>query len=440
MSLLSSRHTRRLKVHSARWQRRALFVLGGVVVGAAAVMLALLADRAQQAFHHLLLHWHYASLVVTPLGFGLSVYLTRRFFPNSQGSGIPQAIAARQLRDHGLRHRLVSIRIAIGKILLTLLGLLCGASAGREGPTVQVGASIMFALGRFSPRRQPGLILAGAAAGVAAAFNTPLAGIVFGIEEMSRAFEVRTSGLIIGGVIAAGLTSMALVGDYTYFGTTSATLGTSADWLAVPVCGAIGGLAGGVFSRILILVAGGLPGKAGRWIKRWPVPFAILCGLGVAVCGLAAGGTTFGTGYEQIESVLASGAALPWSFGLLKFAATSLTSISGIPGGIFSPSLAIGGGVGLNLSAIFPGVPVGAMVLLGMVAYFAGVVQAPITAFVIVTEMTDNHAMMVPLMATALIASSLSRLVCPEGVYHALAKNFLRQTRGTAEPPAAAAG
>jgi H+/Cl- antiporter ClcA len=298
----------------------------------------------------------------------------------------------------------------------------------------------MFALGRFSPRRQPGLILAGAAAGVAAAFNTPLAGIVFGIEEMSRAFEVRTSGLIIGGVIAAGLTSMALVGDYTYFGTTSATLGTSADWLAVPVCGAIGGLAGGVFSRILILVAGGLPGKAGRWIKRWPVPFAILCGLGVAVCGLAAGGTTFGTGYEQIESVLASGAALPWSFGLLKFAATSLTSISGIPGGIFSPSLAIGGGVGLNLSAIFPGVPVGAMVLLGMVAYFAGVVQAPITAFVIVTEMTDNHAMMVPLMATALIASSLSRLVCPEGVYHALAKNFLRQTRGTAEPPAAAAG
>src|SRR4029077_17474233 len=138
---------------------------------------------------------------------------------NSQGSGIPQAIAARQLTDHAARGRLVSIRIAIGKVLLTLLGLLCGASAGREGPPGQGGASIMFALGRMSPRRQPGLILAGAAAGVAAAFNTPLARIVFGIEEMSRAFETRTSSLIVGAVIAAGLTSLALMGNYTYFGT-----------------------------------------------------------------------------------------------------------------------------------------------------------------------------------------------------------------------------
>ena len=426
MSLLSTRHSRRLKALSARWQRRALFLMGGVAVGAAAVLLALLADRAQSAFHQLLLQSRYASLAVTPAGFGLSVYLTRRFFQNSQGSGIPQAIAARQLKDYASRSRLVSIRIAIGKIVLTLLGLLCGASAGREGPTVQVGASIMFALGRFSPRRQPGLILAGAAAGVAAAFNTPLAGIVFGIEEMSRAFEVRTSGLIIGGVIAAGLTSMALVGDYTYFGTTSAMLDTGGGWLAVPVCGVVGGLMGGIFSRILILVAGGLPGGIGSWVARRPVPFAVLCGLGVAFCGIASGDTTFGTGYEQIKGVLASGSSLPWSFGLLKLVATSLTSISGIPGGIFSPSLAIGGGLGLNLATVFSSVPVGAMILLGMVAYFAGVVQAPITAFVIVTEMTDNHAMMVPLMAAAMIASTTSRLICPEGVYHALAKNYLK--------------
>ena len=103
-----------------------------------------------------------------------------------------------------------------------------------------------------------------------------------------------------------------------------------------------------------------------------------------------------------------------------------MTSVSGRPGGIFSPSLAFGGGLGLNLSVTFSNVPIGAMILLGMVAYFAGVVQAPITAFVIVTEMTDNHAMLVPLMATALIASTTSRLICPEGVYHALAKNFLR--------------
>lgn len=281
--ILRVRHWRLIKVLSARWQRRAIFLLGGIAVGAAAVALAQLADWAQTAFALLLGQWRYASLVVTPLGFMLSVFLTNRFFQNSQGSGIPQAIAARQLTDQGARGRLVSIRIAVGKVLLTVLGLLCGASAGREGPTVQVGASIMFAIGRMSPRRQPGLILAGAAAGVAAAFNTPLAGIVFGIEEMSRAFESRTSGLIIAAVIAAGLTSLALVGNYAYFGTSTTMLRNGIDWLAVPLCGVLGGLGGGLFSRIVIAVARGLRGSIGPAIKRRPIPFALLCGIAVAL-------------------------------------------------------------------------------------------------------------------------------------------------------------
>jgi H+/Cl- antiporter ClcA len=101
---------------------------------------------------------------------------------------------------------------------------------------------------------------------------------------------------------------------------------------------------------------------------------------------------------------------------------------SGIPGGIFSPSLAVGGGIGYDLSVFFPDVPLGAMILLGMVGYFAGVVQAPITAFVIVSEMTNDHAMVTPLMAAAVFGFAASRLVCREGVYHALAKNFLRSS------------
>jgi len=416
---------KRLRLHSARTQRRLIFLLGGVVVGAAAVVLAILADDAQRVFAAIIHRWRYASLLVTPLGICLSAWLTQRVFPNSQGSGIPQAIAARHLQSQRARGSLVSIRIAIGKILLTLFGLLCGASIGREGPTVQVGASIMFAIGRLSPRRQPGLILAGASAGIAAAFNTPLAGIVFGIEEMSRAFDVTSSGLLIGGIIAAGLTSLALLGDYTYFGTTSATLHSGSAWLTVPVCGAIGGLLGGVFSRILIEAAAGLPGATGRAIKRHPILFALLCALGTALCGLASGDTIYGTGYSQVKALLDHGVPLPQSFGLLKMAATTLASISGIPGGIFSPSLAVGAGLGFDLSALFPGVPVAAVVLLGMVAYFAGVVQAPITAFVIVTEMTNDHAMVIPLMTAAFVGYAASRLVCHEGVYHALAKNFV---------------
>ncbi|WP_298271337.1 chloride channel protein [uncultured Bradyrhizobium sp.] len=431
MTFPSNRQRRLFRIVSVRWQRRAIFLLGGVAVGAAAVALAELADLAQIAFSALVSHFRYASLALTPIGFALSVYLTNRFFQNAQGSGIPQAIAARHLTDQTARNSLVSLRIAAGKILLTLFGLLCGASVGREGPTVQIGASIMFALGRFSPRRQPGLILAGAAAGVAAAFNTPLAGIVFGIEEMSRAFETRTSSLIIGAVIAAGLTSLALMGNYTYFGTSATALRNGADWLAVPLCGVAGGLAGGLFSRILIAMARGFANPIGRTIKSYPVGFAAICGFAAAICGIASDGAVYGTGYQQVKSALEAGSQLPGSFSVWKFLATTFASISGMPGGIFAPSLAVGAGLGSNIAPLFHGAPLPAMMLLGMVSYFAGVVQAPITAFVIVTEMTDNHAMVVPLMAAALIAHASSRLICKEGVYHALAKGFTDR----AQPP-----
>ncbi|MCK9920079.1 chloride channel protein [Microbacteriaceae bacterium K1510] len=430
--LWSERHKRSARVISARWQRRAIFLLGGVTVGVVAVALALLADWAQVAFDSVLAKSRYLSLVITPAGFALSIFLTRRFFQNAQGSGIPQAIAARQLSEQTARGRLVSIRIAVGKVLLTLLGLLCGASVGREGPTVQVGASIMFAIGRFSPRRQPGLILAGAAAGVAAAFNTPLAGIVFGIEEMSRAFETRTSGLIIAAVITAGLTSLALVGNYSYFGSTPTMLRNGIDWLAIPLCGVAGGLAGGLFSRIVIMMARGLPGALGGALKRHPVLVAAGCGLAVALCGIASGDTIYGTGYAQVKAALEGHAPLPESFGFFKFLATAFSAVSGIPGGIFSPSLAVGAGLGADVAHLFAGAPAAPIILLGMVAYFAGVVQAPITAFVIVTEMTDNHTMVVPLMAAAFIAYGTSRLVCPEGIYHALAKGYAAAPAETA--------
>ena len=433
---LSTRHKRLFKLTSARWQRQAVFLLGGIAVGAIAVALAQLADLAQHAFALLIAKSRYAVLALTPLGFMLSAYLTIRLFPNAQGSGIPQAIAARHLTDQSARESLVSMRIAIGKVILTLFGLLCGSSVGREGPTVQVGASIMFALGRVSPRRQPGLILAGAAAGVAAAFNTPLAGIVFGIEEMSRAFETRTSSLIIAAVIAAGLTSLALAGNYAYFGSSAMSLARGTDWLAVPLCGVAGGFAGGLFSRIVIATARGAKNPIGRAIKAHPLWFAFACGLAVALCGLVSGDTIYGTGYDQVKTALEHGAPLPPDFGVLKLLATTFSAISGIPGGIFAPSLAVGAGIGSNIASLFHDAPLGAIMLLGMVSYFAGVVQAPITAFVIVTEMTDNHGMVVPLMAAALIAHVTSRMICEEGIYHALAKGFVE--RATRSPDAKA--
>ncbi|GJE18012.1 chloride channel protein [Methylobacterium marchantiae] len=409
------------------WRQRLLFLFGGLCVGLAAVAMAKLADWAQDVFRWMVSPSPLVALVLTPLGFAIAILLSIRVFPNSQGSGIPQVIAARHTEDPAIRSALVSLRTAFGKILVMTFGLACGASTGREGPTVQVGAAIMAAVGRLDADRLPGVILAGGAAGVAAAFNTPIAGIVFGIEELSRTYEARTSGLIVATVIAAGLTALAIQGDYTYFGTTKALLPFGPGWLAVPILGVLGGVAGGVFGRVTILFARGLPGRIGGAIRRHPVVFGTLCGLGVALCGLASGGTVYGTGYEEARAMLHGTDTGHPAYAPLKFLATVFSSISGIPGGLFAPSLSVGAGMGVWLHGLFAEVPIGALVLIGMTAYLTGALQAPITAFVIVTEMTQDHSMMIPLMVTALIADAVSKLICREGLYHALAAIILEK-------------
>ena len=424
-SFRQSMHLRWHRIWLPRLRRRALFLVGGVVVGIAALAMAFVADFAIETFAHWQKQWHYLPLFATPLGFAGLAWLTRRYFDGAQGSGIPQVIAARQMTDLKRKGKLVSPKLAVAKMVLLAGGLLVGASAGREGPTVQVGASIMFWLGRFAPHRQPGLLLAGGAAGVAAAFNAPLAGVVFGIEEMSRSFELRTSGLVLGTVIVAGLVPLAVVGDYTYFGRSDIALAAIAEWIWVIPIAALCGLAGGGFSRLLIIFTDGLPGRAGRWIKTHPVLFAAGCGVGVALCGVLTQGSVFGTSAEQAKAIM-TGESAPLAFGPLKFIATLLTSISGIPGGIFSPSLAVGAGIADLFAGITP-VPIAALTIVCMAAYLAAVLQAPITAFVIVTEMTGNHALIFPVMLGALIANFMSKLVCEEGVYHALAKRLLQQ-------------
>ncbi|MGC5777876.1 chloride channel protein [Methylobacterium sp. NFXW15] len=417
------------------WRSRMLFLVGGICVGLAAVVMAKGADLAQEGFKALTAPSPFIALVLTPAGFALAALLARTVFPNSQGSGIPQVIAARHARDDRFRQGLISLRVGFGKVVVLFLGLLCGASAGREGPTVQVGAVIMAAFGRLTPDRLPGLLLAGGAAGVAAAFNTPLAGIVFGIEELGRAYEARSSGLIVAGIVAAGLTSVWLMGNYTYFGTTPAAMPLSAGWI-VPVIAVVGGLAGGVFSRLVILFARGLPGRVGRLIAARPISFAAACGLAVALCGLATHGAAHGTGYEEARAILHGDAPASFAYAPLKFLATVLSSVSGIPGGLFAPSLAVGAGLGGMMHALVPDVPVGAIVLVGMVAYLTGVLQAPITSFVIVTEMTQNHALMIPLMVAALIADAASKAVCRSGLYHTLAEIMLERADVAATPVA----
>ena len=268
------------------------------------------------------------------------------------------------------------------------------------------------------------MILAGGAAGVAAAFNTPLAGVMFAIEELSRSFEERTSGTVFTAVIVAGIASLAVLGDYTYFGHTDASLTVANGWLPVLVCGAVCGLLGGLFATILILFSKGIGGALGAWTRRRPIIFSAGFGVALALVGLISDGGTFGTGYEQTRALLDGSSQVTVSWGLLKMLATVISYVSGIPGGIFAPSLATGAGLGADIAHWFPGVPAGAVIILGMAAYFSSVVQAPITSVIIVMEMTDNQSMTVPQMAVAFIAVSVSKLVCRTPLYKALAESF----------------
>jgi len=402
---------------------RLVFWGGAVAVGAVSVAFAAAATRMAALFHTMLFN-PWIALVLTPAGFTLSAWIAARYFPGSQGSGIPQAIAARHIRDTGLRSQILSLRLTFGKIVLTLFGLACGASIGREGPTVQVGAAIMLQSARIGRMiSQRGVILAGSAAGVAAAFNTPLAGIVFAIEEMGRAFEQRTSGLVLIAVILAGMASLGLVGNYSYFGSNASMLTVTIDWVALPLCGIAGGVLGALFARAVLRINASTSAYVAANPRRLML-VAFVAGVIVALCGLASGGATYGTGYEAARQAV-EGGGMSFGFAPLKFLATVASTCSGIPGGLFAPSLSIGAGLGETVAAALHVHAPGAIVLLGMTAYFAGVVQAPITAAVIIGEMTNATAMRLPLLLAALIGYGIARAIERESLYHAMARQFL---------------
>ena len=419
--------------HGMAWKTTLVFWMASLCVGLVAVGFARLADAAGHLQRHWLTHFPVLFLTAIPIATATLVYVSERFFPEATGSGIPQVIAALRLpADAADRWRLLALPIALVKVVMTSIGLLCGLSIGREGPTIQVGAAIMVAFHRMTARwvRFPaiylnhGLVLAGGAAGLAAAFNTPLAGIVFAIEELGRSFEERLSGITLTAVIFSGLASLSLMGNYYYFGQVSTSIPLDASWAIIPLCGLGGGVAGGLFASALL--AGHRRLQPLR--KRHPLPFGMVAGLLLVCLGLLSHGHAFGTGYLEASALLGNQMADPYVPILLsplfKMLATFLSYCSGVPGGLFSPSLAAGAELGAVLHQLAPLAPEQSVVLLGMAAYFVGVIQTPITALVIITEMTNNHQLMLPLMTTIVLAQATSRLVCPEPLYRALAKGF----------------
>lgn len=425
------RHQRLLK---ARLRRLLLQYLlpwsGAVVVGLVAVWYARWSTDAYQMFIRAIAGRPWVAFVITPVLTVLAVFLTRKWFGGSEGSGIPQVIAALQApQDRALISRLFGLRVIVGKIVVSLLGLLGGLTIGREGPTVHLGAAIMNELQRFYPHHTPQLerqlLLAGAAAGLSAAFNTPLAGIIFAIEELARDFNSNLNSTVIITVVFSGLTSLALAGDYLYFGQLNVPQSFHLAFVQpVMVAAILSGLLGAAFNWTLLNWTAWMPKILQTWRMNSPLRYALVIGLMIATLGTLTSNATWGSGYDQARQLLDGTHALSQTYPLTKWASLVISYMAGIPGGLFSPSLSIGAGLAQWVHALFIWAPLPALIALCMTGYLSAVTQSPITSFVIVLEMTNGSNMVIPMMASALVASRISALFTPP-LYHALAhKNY----------------
>ncbi|MDE3072333.1 MAG: chloride channel protein [Pseudomonadota bacterium] len=415
-----------------QWRRRLALWLGAIVVALAAIVFTKASNWSYHLFLRMLGYGDWIPLIVTPIVFGLLAWATEGKLRATRGSGIPQVIGTLHIEDEGFRQRMLALPIAVGKMILTLIALAVGASIGREGPTVHVGAGLFHSIGRrfgfTDPKAASRFILAGGACGIAAAFNTPLAGVVFAIEELAGTFEHRFSGLLLTAVIIGGVVSLGIMGNYSYFGEVQASLPLGHAWLAVLLTGVICGLLGGLFARLILLSRHGPLAAIGRLRAHAPVLFATGCGLALALIGLFSHNSVYGTGYDQARAFVQEAAVTPGQgFGIEKLLANVVSYWAGIPGGIFSPALAVGAGLGHNIAHFLPGIPAGTVVLLGMSAYLAGVTGAPLTSAVIAMELTDNQDMVIPIMAACLLARAAASLFSPTPVYKDFAERMVQE-------------
>lgn len=410
----------------------ALTLLIGVVCGLSAVAFhfsisfaeRLLFERAIAAPEQTWLVWG----VVTPtLGGLLAGILLKYVVPNARGSGVPQVKAAYAAKGK------LRLRDSIGKLLIASLQIGSGASLGREGPTVQICGGIASALGRLarlSPKNQRRLLPVGAAAGIAAAFNAPLAAVTFTIEEVvGHLDQTVLSGVIVAAALAAVI-ERSVLGTHPVFAVPQAYGLTDArSLLLYAALGLAAALLSVIFTDGLLWLRG--------WFRRLRhVPEFARPAIGGVVTGLIAvsaiywlgiGGVN-GGGYRVVEASLSS--ALPLRTLLVlcvaKLVATIFSYSSGGAGGIFAPSLfmgaMLGGAFGAFDRALFQHgeEAMGAFALVGMGATFCGTIRAPITSVLIIVELTAGYGLILPLMIANMSAYALARYLRPVPIYEAL--------------------
>ncbi len=353
------------------------------------------------------------------LGMG---YLLYRYFPDARGSGVPQTKAALFARDGR-----ITLSTVLGKFFCTSATLACGIPLGREGPSVQVGAGIASVLGRrlgLRPEKVKGLIPVGAAAAVAAAFNTPMAAVLFALEEVVGDLHAP----VLGSVVLASATSWAvlrlLLGNNPLFHVPQYELVHPVEFAIYAVLGVLGGFLSVAFTKLLL-------GMRRRFLllplkTRWWHPVA--GGVMVGIMGFFVP-QVLGVGYSYVGQALNGGMALKLMLILvvLKLFAITTCYASGNAGGIFGPSLflgaMLGGALGHVAHQLFPAhtATPGAYALVGMGALFAGIVRAPMTSVLMIFEMTRDYTVIVPLMIANLASLFISSRLQKQPIYEALA-------------------
>lgn len=397
-----------------------LSLLIGALVGLVVVAFILLTGRlASYMYPPGGAGWR--RLAVPILGALVSGVLLSRYFQNARGSGIPQTKAALFIYDGR-----ISFHTVVGKFICCCTALASGIALGREGPSVQIGAGISSVIGRrlgLSREQVRGLIPVGASAALAAAFNTPIAAVLFSLEEIMGDLHAPVLGSVVLSSATSWIVLHLILGDDPLFHVSAYHLVNPSELAIYAVLGIVGGLGSVAFVKLLL----GLRRRFLRLPRHtvWLQPAA--GGLFVGVVGYFLP-EVLGVGYDQVERVLAGDLLLRTVvlLGALKLVASAVCYASGNAGGIFGPSLFIGammgGAVGSVAHLLFPQSTAGpgAYALVGMGTAFAGIVRTPLTSVIMIFEVTRDYTIIVPLMISNLVAFFISQKLQPEPIYEAL--------------------
>ena len=393
----------------------------GVIVGLTVVAFILLTGRlAARMYPPERAVWR--RLLVPVVGTLVSGYLLFKHFPNARGSGIPQTKFALFIQDG-----YIGLKTVIGKFVCCSISLASGIALGREGPSVQIGAGIASVLGRhygLSNEKVKALVPVGCSAALAAAFNTPIAAVLFSLEEILGDLHAPVIGSVVLSSATSWIVLHLILGDEPLFHVPAYQLVNPLEFGIYAVLGIVGGLTSVCFVKLLLglrIWFRQFPSST-TWLQ--PVAGGLLMGLFALVRP-----EVLGVGYDYVDRVLTGD--FPWKIvlvlGVMKIIATPACYSSGNAGGIFGPSLfvgaMVGGSVGYAAHTLLPNVTAnpGAYALVGMGTAFAGIVRTPLTSVIMIFEMTRDYSIIVPLMISNLISFFTSQQLQREPIYEALA-------------------